>query len=152
MIYEKIKSDMTQALKDGNKARRTVLADIVATIDKAALAGKTRVEITDQFVGEVLTKYKKTVQEMIDTCPDTEQYADRKAEYIANMAVVNEYAPKLIEDEVEIEAMIVELCAVLGADIIPTNRSAITKAVMPVLKKSNCDMKKAQGVLNKLFQ
>lgn len=152
MIYEKIKSDMTQALKDGNKARRTVLADIVATIDKAALAGKTRVEITDQFVGEVLTKYKKTVQEMIDTCPDTEQYADRKAEYIANMAVVNEYAPKLIEDEGEIEAMIVELCAVLGADIIPANRSAITKAVMPVLKKSNCDMKKAQGVLNKLFQ
>ena len=152
MIYEKIKSDMTQALKDGNKARRTVLADIVATIDKAALAGKTRVEITDQFVGEVLTKYKKTVQEMIDTCPDTEQYADRKAEYIANMAIVNEYAPKLIEDEGEIEAMIVELCAVLSADIIPANRSAITKAVMPVLKKSNCDMKKAQGVLNKLFQ
>ena len=152
MIYEKIKSDMTQALKDGNKARRTVLADIVAAIDKTATAGKTRVEITDTLVNEVLTKYKKTVQEMIDTCPDTEQYADRKAEYVANMAVVNEYAPKLIEDEVEIEAMIVELCAVLGADIIPANRGTITKAVMPVLKKSNCDMKTAQAVLGKLFK
>ena len=150
--YEKIKSDMTKALKEGNKARRAVLADIVATIDKAAIAGKTRVEITDQLTNEVLTKYKKTVQEMIDTCPDTEQYAARKAEYIANMAIVNEYAPKLIEDEVEIEAMIVELCAVLGADIIPANRGAVTKAVMPVLKKSNCNMKKAQGVLNKLFK
>lgn len=151
-IYEQIKSDMTKALKEGNKERRAVLADIVAAIDKASIAGKTRVEITDQLTNEVLTKYKKTVQEMIDTCPDTEQYAARKAEYIANMAVVNEYAPKLIEDEGEIEAMIVELCAVLGADIVPANRGAITKAVMPVLKKCNCDMKKAQGVLNKLFK
>jgi uncharacterized protein YqeY len=88
-IYEKIKSDMNESLKNGNKARRAVLADIVATIDKASIAGKTRIEITDTLVNEVLTKYKKTVQEMIDTCPDTEQYAARKAEYIANMAVVN---------------------------------------------------------------
>lgn len=151
-IYEQIKSDMTKALKEGNKERRAVLADIVAAIDKASIAGKTRVEITDQLTNEVLTKYKKTVQEMIDTCPDTEQYAARKAEYVANMAVVNEYAPKLIEDEGEIEAMIVELCAVLGADIIPANRGVITRAVMPVLKKSNCDMKVAQGILNTLFK
>ena len=34
-IYEKIKSDMTKALKEGNKERRAVLADIVAAIDKA---------------------------------------------------------------------------------------------------------------------
>lgn len=152
MIYEKIKSDMTQALKEGNKARRTVLADIVATIDKAAIAGKTRVEINDKFVGEVLTKYKKTVQEMIDTCPDTEQYADRKAEYIANMAVVNEYAPKLIDDEEEIIAMIVELCAVKGVTISLANKGLMTKTVMPVLKASNCDMKVAQVALNKIFE
>lgn len=151
-IYEQIKSDMTKALKEGNKERRAVLADIVAAIDKASIAGKTRVEITDQLTNEVLTKYKKTVQEMVDTCPDTEQYAARKAEYVANMAIVNEYAPKLIEDEGEIEAMIVELCAVLGADIIPANRGVITRAVMPVLKKSNCDMKVAQGILNTLFK
>lgn len=150
--YETLRHDLNEALKKGDKARRTVIADIIAAIGKAAMAGKTRAEITDQLVDEVLTKYKKTVQEMIDTCPDTEQYAARKAEYIANMAVVNEYAPKLIEDEGEIEAMIVELCAVLGADIIPANRGTITKAVMPVLKKCNCDMKKAQGVLNKLFK
>ena len=89
-IYERIKSDMNESLKNGNKARRTVLADIVAAIGKASIAGKTRVEITDALVNEVLTKYKKTVQEMIDTCPDVEKYAERKAGYIADMAVVNE--------------------------------------------------------------
>ena len=150
-IYEKIKSDMIQALKDGNKARRAVLADIVATIDKAAIAGKTRVEINDQLVNEVLTKYKKTVQEMIDTCPDSEQYAARKAEYVYNMTVVEEYAPKLIEDESELEALIKQLCAEIGADLIPANKGIIMRIVMPALKTRNCDMKKAQSVLNKLF-
>lgn len=77
--YETLKADMTKALKDGDKERRLTLADIVATIDKASTSGKTRLEITDALVDEVLIKYKKTIQEMVDGCP-----ADRtklKAEY-----------------------------------------------------------------------
>ena len=73
--YESIRADMTTALKNGDKLRRLTLADIIATIDKTATAGKTRVDITDAFVDEVLVKYKKTVQEMIDTCPDKADYA-----------------------------------------------------------------------------
>ena len=151
-IYEQIKSDMTKALKEGNKERRAVLADIVAAIDKASIAGKTRVEITDQLVNEVLTKYKKTVQEMIDTCPDTEQYAARKAEYIANMAIVNEYAPRLIEDENEITQIISEIMYDNNLRNTPENKGAVMKAVMPVLKARNCDMKVAQRLLNTLFK
>ena len=151
-IYETIKADMTKALKDGNKERRAVLADIVAAIDKASIAGKTRVEITDQLTNEVLTKYKKTVQEMIDTCPDTEQYAARKAEYIANMAIVNEYAPRLIEDENEITQIISEIMYDNNLRNTPENKGAVMKAVMPVLKAKNCDMKVAQRLLNTLFK
>lgn len=151
-IYEKIKSDMNESLKNGNKARRAVLADIVASIDKASIAGKTRVEITDAFVNEVLTKYKKTVQEMIDTCPNTEQYAARKAEYIANMAVVNEYAPKLITDEMEITALINKILAENGLIGTEEPKGIIMKTVMPALKTSNCDMKIAQGILNRILK
>ena len=151
-IYEKIKSDMNESLKNGNKARRAVLADIVASIDKASIAGKTRVEITDAFVNEVLTKYKKTVQEMIDTCPNTEQYAARKAEYIANMAVVNEYAPKLITDEREITALINKILAENGLIGTEEPKGIIMKTVMPALKTSNCDMKIAQGILNRILK
>ena len=146
--YESIKADMTLALKEGNKTRRLVLADIVATIDKAATAGKTRVEITDSFVNDVLTKYKKTVQEMIDTCPDSEQYADRKQEYIANMAVVNEYAPKLIDDENEIIHLIKEICFANKIELAISNKGAIMKTVMPILKSKNCDMRVAQKAIS----
>ena len=64
--YETLKADMTTALKEGKKLRRLTIADMVASIDKAATAGKTRVAITDALVDEVLTKYVKTVKEMID--------------------------------------------------------------------------------------
>ena len=151
-IYERIKSDMNESLKNGNKARRAVLADIVATIDKASIAGKTRVEITDALVNEVLTKYKKTVQEMIDTCPDTEQYAARKTEYIANMAVVNEYAPQMITDEMEITVLIDKILAENGLIGTEQSKGVIMKTVMPVLKVSNCDMRVAQGILNRLLK
>ena len=70
--YETIKADMTAALKAGDKLRRLTLADMVATIVKAATSGKKRVEITDAFVDEVMLKYKKTLQEMVDSCADTE--------------------------------------------------------------------------------
>lgn len=151
-IYERIKSDMNESLKNGNKARRTVLADIVAAIDKASIAGKTRVEITDALVNEVLTKYKKTVQEMIDTCPDVEKYAERKAGYIADMAVVNEYAPQLITDEMEITNLINKILFENEIPVAMQNKSKVMKIVMPALKTSNCDMKVAQGILNRLLK
>lgn len=150
--YENIKSDMNNALKVGDKARRAVLADMIAAIDKASVAGKTRVEITDLFVNDVLIKYKKTVQEMIDTCPDTEQYAARKTEYIANMAVVNEYAPQMITDEMEITALINKILAENGLIGTEQPKGVIMKTVMPVLKVSNCDMRVAQGILNRLLK
>ena len=151
-IYEKIKNDMNESLKNGNKARRSVLADIVAAIDKASTSGKTRVEITDALVNEVLTKYKKTVQEMIDTCPDTEQYATRKAEYQYNMTVVNEYAPQLITDETKITNLIDKILFKNEIPVTMQNKGKIMKTVMPILKTYNCDMKIAQKVLNELMK
>lgn len=150
--YERIKADMTDALKMGDKPRRLVLADIVAAIDKAAVAGKTRVEITDLLVDEVLIKYKKTVQEMIDTCPDTEQYAERKVEYIYNMSIVDRYAPQMITDEKEIEHLITEICYGNKFEMNSANRGQIMKTVMPILKMRNCDMKVAQSVLKNIIK
>ena len=145
--YEVIKAEMTAALKSGDKLRRLTLADMVATIDKMATSGKKRVEITDAFVDEVLVKYKKTVQEMVDTCPDNEKYADKKAEYIAKLAIANEYAPRVIDNKDEIIKMI----NLFGADkcisIVSQNRGILMKMVMPFLKKEGCDMKIAQEAL-----
>ena len=147
--YEALKADMTKALKDGDKERRLTLADIVATIDKTSTSGKTRLEITDALVDEVLIKYKKTVQEMIDTCP-----ADRtklKAEYENKLAITLEYAPKVVDDPFEVETLILNFACENNLVLIKSNKGAIMKVIMPFLKQNNCDMKVANGVLNKVI-
>ena len=149
--YESIKADMTTALKSGDKLRRLTLADMVATIDKAATSGKKRVEITDAFVDEVLLKYKKTVQEMVDTCPDTEKYAEKKAEYLMKLAIATEYAPIVMEDPVEIEKLILDFACENNLVLTKSNKGMIMKSIMPFLKQNNCDMKIANGILNKVI-
>ena len=145
--YEVIKAEMTAALKSGDKLRRLTLADMVATIDKAATSGKTRVEITDTFVDEVLTKYKKTVQEMVDTCPDTEKYAEKKAEYLMKLAIAAEYAPTVIDDVDEIKKMINLWGCGNQVSIVTQNKGIIMKMIMPWLKQNHCDMRVAQEAL-----
>ena len=147
--YETIKADMTKALKDGDKARRLTLADIVATIDKTSTSGKTRLEITDALVDEVLIKYKKTIQEMVDGCP-----ADRtklKAEYENKLAITLEYAPKVVDDPFEVETLILNFACDNNLVLTKSNKGSIMKVIMPFLKQNNCDMKVANGVLNKVI-
>jgi uncharacterized protein YqeY len=149
--YESIKAEMTAALKSGDKLRRLTLADMVATIDKAATSGKKRVEITDAFVDEVLLKYKKTVQEMVDTCPDTEKYAEKKAEYLMKLAIAAEYAPKVIDDPYEVEKLILDFACENNLVLTKSNKGTIMKAIMPFLKQNSCDMKIANEILNKVI-
>ena len=152
--YETIKADMTAALKAGDKLRRLTLADMVATIDKAATSGKKRVEITDAFVDEVLLKYKKTVQEMVDTCPDgaadpkrDAELKARKAEYLMKLSIATEYAPQVIDDKDEIVKMIMYWGVCNAVSICSGNKGIIMKNVMPFLKSKSCDMKVAQEAL-----
>ena len=145
--YETIKADMTAALKSGDKLRRLTLADMVATIDKAATSGKTRVEITDAFVDEVMMKYKKTVQEMVDTCPDTEKYAEKKAEYLMKLAIAAEYAPAVVDDVDEVKKMINLWGCGNQVSIVTQNKGIIMKMIMPWLKQNHCDMRVAQEAL-----
>jgi uncharacterized protein YqeY len=147
--YETLKADMTKALKDGDKERRLTLADIVATIDKTSTSGKTRLEITDALVDEVLIKYKKTIQEMVDGCP-----ADRtklKAEYENKLAITLEYTPKVVDNPFEVETLILNFACENNLVLTKSNKGAIMKVIMPFLKQNNCDMKVANGVLNKVI-
>lgn len=147
--YETLKAAMTAALKTGDKERRLTLADIVATIDKASTSGKTRVEITDAFVNEALTKYKKTVQEMVDSCPANR--TELKAQYENKLAITLEYAPKMMEDPSEIETLILNFACENGLVLTKNNKGTIMKAIIPFLKQNNCDMKVANGILNKVI-
>lgn len=149
MTLEKLQNDMTLALKNGDKFRRMVLADLVASVQKASMSGKERVDITEKLVDEVLLKAQKTVQEMIDTCPDNRM--DKLAEYHANMSIINEYAPKLITDYEEIKNIIKGILSRNGTTALAMQKGVIMKMVMPQLR-GKADMSVANKVLNDMLK
>ena len=130
--------------------RRLVLSDICASIEAASIKQKSRTAITDELVDEVLIKYKKTIQEMIDTCPTDVQHSDKLAEYKAKMAIVEEYAPKTITDYQEIKNIISDW-VIRDFNIPVINKGAFIKSLMPECKKAHMDMKVANQVINDIW-
>ena len=138
MTLENLQAARTAAMKAGDMATKNVLSNMIDACQKATITSKGRVEITEQLVDEVLIKYQKTIQEMIDTCP-----ADRTElmeKYTAEMAVVKEYAPQLITDLQAIKDRMFVL--VMNAGLVPDKKSkgAIMKLASAEFK-GKADMK-----------
>lgn len=138
MTLEKLQSEMIQAMKNGNKFRKGVLADMIGNIKTAAINKNCRDNVSEELVDEVLLKCKKTAQEMIDTCP-----ADRVetlAEYKMQLDIINEFAPVLIDDETIIYQMIQEAMFENKIEAVKKNKGMVMKTIMPMFK-GKADMK-----------
>ena len=150
MKLETLQNEMIQAMKNGDKLRKSVLSELVDAVKKASMTNKGRVEITERLVDETLLKYKKMVQEMIDTCP-----ADRVEtlnEYKKQMTVVAEFAPTLITDETEIRYLILDIININNhVELVKANRGYIMKIVAPVLK-GKVDMSVVSKVLGGMLK
>ena len=149
MKLETLQSEMIQAMKNKDKLRKSVISGLVDAVKKASMTNNGRVEITEQLVDEVLLKYKKMVQEQIDTCPA--ERTETLEEYKAQMAIVAEFAPTLITDEAEIRYLILDIIN-NEHEFSKSNRGILMKILAPVLKKLNVDMSVASKVLGGMLQ
>ena len=148
MTLEKLQSEMVQAMKNKDKLRKSVLSGLVDAVKKASMTNNGRVEITEQLVDEVLLKYKKMVQEQIDTCP-AERIETLEA-YKAQMAIVAEFAPTLITDETEIRYLILDIIN-NEHEFSKSNRGVLMKILSPVLK-GKADMSIVNKALGGMLQ
>lgn len=143
MTLEKLQSEMIQAMKNKEATRKLVLSGLVDAVKKAAIDKNCRDNITETLVDEVLLKYKKMVQEMIDTCPASRE--ETLSLYKAQMEIVSEFAPTLITDENEIKSLVVDLANKNSVELIRSNRGSIMKVIAANLK-GKADM----GVVSKV--
>ena len=141
MTLEILQNEMTKALREGNKARRTVLGVLVAAVQRATITPTGRVEATEQLVDNVLIKQAKQVKEQIEMCPASRP--EMLEAYKYQLAVIEEFAPVQITDEAVIRKMIE---TAIKLENIPLSQNA-RKVVMPKLKDSGADMK----VVNQVF-
>ena len=148
MKLEILQSAKTEAMKNKDAIRKDAISAMIDAVQKASITSKGRIEITEQLTDEVLIKYQKTIQEMIDTCP-----ADRTellAKYNAEMAVVKEFAPQLITDSQTIKDRMFTL--VMNAGLTPDNKNK--GAVMKLASaefKGKADMKIVSQVVAEML-
>ena len=147
MTLETLQKEMIAAMKNKDKERKDVLSSLIGAVKKAAIDQKCKENITEKLVNEVILKEKKTVQEMIDTCP-TER-AELLHKYKECMSIIDEFAPQLITDENQIKSMIYNIIS--STDIHEFGKSAVMKTVMPKLK-GKVDMKVANKVLTDILK
>lgn len=149
MTLAKLQNEMIQAMKNGNKFRKGVLADLVGNVQKAAIDKNCRDNITEALVDEVLLKCKKTAQEMIDTCP-----VDRVAtlaEYKNQLEIISEFAPVLMVDETVIYQMILGAMVENQIEAVKKNKGMVMKTIMPMFK-GKADMKIVNKVVGEILK
>ena len=149
MTLEKLQNEMILAMKNQNKSRKLVISDMVGVIKNAAIDKGCRDNVPESLVDEVLLKYKKVVQEMIDTCPS--ERTDILKDYKNKMAVVSEFAPVLITNEVDIELAIRRLILDNNVEPIKSNRGTIMKLVSASLK-GKADMGIASNIVGGMLK
>ena len=145
MTLEILQSEMILAMKEHNKIRKEVISSLIGAAKKVAIDKKCKDNITEDLVNEVILKEKKTMQEMIDTCP-----ADRietLEEYKTRMAIIDYFAPQMMTED-EVRKAVYHLIAITdGAEY--GNKGAIMKVVSPKLK-GKADMKLVNQIVTEI--
>ena len=150
MTLQELQSLKIEAMKTGDKTRVKVLNDIIVLVQKEQTKGKTKIEATEEMVAACATKAQKTLEEMVATCPNTAEYAERLADYTAQLAIATEYAPKMITDPEEIARMVID--AIDGSiETTIRNKGQIMRVVMPALK-GKADMAVANKVIGDMLK
>ena len=141
MTFEKLQAEMIAAMKSKNKLRKETISSMVQAVKKFSIDNMCKDNVTEEQIDAVILKEKKTLQEMIDTCPVNR--TETLAEYNAKMAVVNEFAPQLMINEKDIENFVNSL----NIELVKTNRGKIMAAL-----KGKADMKIANQIVGKMLQ
>lgn len=110
MTLERLTLEMRTELANGNKFRKGVLSMMIAQIKRRAIDEGIRDNITEEFVDTELTKYEKSVKDTIAEYEKAQakgiECSEKYANAIAELAVVQEFAPQLITDENEITEIV----------------------------------------------
>ena len=129
MTFNELQAAMTSAIKEKNRVKKTVIADMITCAKNMAIEKGCKDNITDEITNAAILKSKKICQEQIDTCPANRP--DILEGYNLCMSYINELAPKMMTEE-EVRAAVYHILATV--DIFEDSKGAVMKAVMPRLK------------------
>lgn len=132
MTFLELQAALVSAMKEKNRIKKTVIADMVACAKNMAIEQGCKDNITDAIVEKAILKSKKRCQEQIDTCPANRP--DLLEAYTLCMSYIDEFAPKMMNED-EIKKAVGEIIVKLSLNNRePFNKGMAMKAIMPELK------------------
>ena len=138
MTIIELQAKLVKAMKEQNRVKKTVIADMLTCAKNMAIEKGCKDNITDDIVDAAILKSKKMCQEQIDTCPANRP--DLLEAYTVCMGYINELAPKMMSED-EVRAAVRDIIDKVEV----ANKGAAMKLVMPELKG------KADGkIINKI--
>lgn len=127
---DEVRSAMVQAMKDKNKERKDSLSMLLSALKNKAI--DKREDLTEAEENEVVLKEIKQTKETLELTP--EDRTDIIEECKGRIAVYEEFAPKMMNEE-EIKEVILQVLSALEIES-PTNKDKgkIMKELMPKVK------------------
>lgn len=127
---DEVRSAMIQSMKAGDKETKETLSLLLSALKNKAI--DKRADLTEEEEVQVILKEIKQTKETLEMTP--EDRTDIIEECTKRIAVLEQYAPKMM-DEAEIEEVIDAVLASLGIDApAPQDKGRIMKELMPKVK------------------
>lgn len=141
---EFIRGEMMAAMKAKDKQRKAVLSSLLTALKNVQI--DKRADLTEEEENQVILKLIKQTKETLEMTPADRTDIIDECNY--NISVLEEYAPKMM-DESEISEVIDNVLKELGIDkATPQDKGKIMKTLMPKVK-GKADGKLVNEVLGK---
>ena len=143
MTFEQLQSVMTEAMKEKNRIKKEVIADMVTCAKNMAIEKGCKDNITEDIVNAAILKSKKVCQEQIDTCPANRP--DLMEGFKLCMTYIDKLAPKMMSED-KVREMVQNILTKQN----PENKGAAMKLIVPMLK-GKADGKIINKVVSEYF-
>jgi hypothetical protein len=131
MTFKALQNELVKSMKDKNRIRKNVIADMITCAKNMAIAAGTKDNITEEIVDVAILKSKKICQEQIDTCPANRP--DILEAYKVCMGYIDDFAPKMM-DECDILQEVDYILKDHPEINSPSDKGKAMKLIMPILK------------------
>ena len=145
MTLEVLQKEMFGAMRRKDKLMKDTLSALIGAVKKTVIDERCREEIPGELVDRVILKEKKTVQEMIDTCPADREESLKK--YKQRLAIIEAFAPQMMTEKEIREFINHVVVTVDGID--SGNKSSMMKYISPKLK-GKADMKMVNQIVTEI--
>lgn len=128
MTFKELQAAMVSAMKEKNRVKKEVIADMVACAKNMAIEQGCKDNISDEIVAKAILKSKKMCQEQIDTCPANRP--DLLEAFKTCMGYIDELAPKMMSYD-EVYAFTAEfVTTMINLDTPVVNKGLLIKSII----------------------